>query len=366
MMNRRRFLASSLVTTGALALPGLSWATDVTATGRLIPGDRDKVLSSAADTPIEQIPNFRRLMRTMVIQLGSAAHKAGLQVMLRNAPELLVKEDIEGYWEQQHEANQPHLKSGEVFTDLMEAIDGMMVDGLYWGNAHYGVATQHGAATPYRQAAEALRQAGRKTFTVEYVKDAQAVEQLHKSATADKLISYADQEGDMSLSSVPSARPWDENPDHVAKLSLARNWLPVLDGSKFPNVETMVTALAHTSHDLLVVDPFCRGQGFSYANIAALKTKTFGSRRLVLARLPVGLASQRRWYWNADWQPGNPGFLKQPMPVDPNYWMVNYWSDDWKAIISKYFTNLIAIGVDGFLIDAADAYLAFEEMYPID
>lgn len=365
MINRRSFLASGLAV-GAMTVPGLASAFDLVATGRIVPGDRDKVLSDAADTPIDKIPNFRRQMRDIVAELGQTAHKRGLQVLLRNAPELLIKDRAESAWEYRREPNQEHLANGQVFADLLDAIDGMMVDGLYWGNAQYGTATPRAAAAPYRQAAEALRQSGRKTFTVEYLKDPAAAEEVRKSAAADKLVSYVDAEGDMTLSSVPAARPWDENADHKGRLAGARNWLPLLDGSRFADIQAMVDALVHTNHDLLVVDPFCRGQGFTFADIATLKAKPFGSRRLVLARLPVGLASKRRWYWQTEWQAGNPAFLKQPMAKDPDFWMVEYWSDDWKAILSKYFINLAAIGVDGFLIDAADAYLAFEEMYPID
>lgn len=363
MMNRRRFLAAA----GLLPFaPALGFAADVKASGRIIPGDRSKVLSSAADTPIEQIPNFRRYMREMITELGRTAHKRNLQVLVRNAPELLIKEMIEGYWEEQHEPGQPHLASGDVFTDYLDAIDGMIIDGLYWGNDRYGIATEHGAATPYRQAADVLKKAKRPVFSIEYAKDPKVVADIHKSATADKLISYVDQDGDMALASIPTERPWDENPAHVTMVSTARNWLPIFDGSKFPTRQAMIDALSHTSYDILAIDPFWRGEGFTFADVASLKTKPFGSRRMVLGRLPVGLASPKRWYWKKEWQGGPPAFLKQPMPENPNFWLVDYWSDDWKAIIGKYFTNMAAIGVDGFLIDAADAYLALEDMYPID
>lgn len=363
MINRRRFLVSAA---GALLGSAPVLAAEIKQTGRLIPDDRSKILSKAEDTPVEQIPNFRRHMRELIVELGRAAHKRGLQVLVRNAPELLVKEQIEGYWEEQREPGQEHLPSGEVFADYLDAIDGMVIDGLYWGNDRYGVATEHGAATPLRQAAEVLKKAGRGVFSIEYVKDAKAVEEVRKNAAADKLVPYVDRDGDMSLATLPAERPWAENPAHVLKAATARNWLPMFDGAKFPNRQAWVDALGHSSYDLLAIDPFWKNEGFTFADIAALKTKPFGSRRLVLARLPVGLATPGRWYWKKDWQAGQPAFLKQPMPQNPAFWMVEYWSAEWKAMLGKYFTNLTAIGVDGFLIDAADAYLAFEDMYPID
>jgi len=363
MINRRRFLAAA----GLLPLlPSLARAVEVKDTGRIIHGDRSKILSSAADTPVENIPNFRRYMRDIVTELGRTAHKRNMQVLVRNAPELLIKEKVEGFWEEQREPGQDHLALGEVFTDYLDAIDGMVVDGLYWGQDKYGVQTEHGAATPLHQAAEALRKAKRKTFSVDYAKDPKTVADIRKAAADEKVVDYVDQEGDMSLSSVPHDRPSGENPDHILTLADARNWLPVMQGDKFTTRQMWIDALKETSFDLLVIDPFWRKEGFVKTDVAALKTKPFGSRRLVFARLPVGLASPQRWYWKKEWQAGQPGFLKQPMPEDPSLWMVEYWSDDWKALLGKYFTGLASLGFDGFLLDAADGFLPFEEMYPID
>ncbi|HVI49831.1 MAG TPA: hypothetical protein VM661_01330 [Candidatus Sulfotelmatobacter sp.] len=361
MMNRRHFLASAVLLAAAPAK-----AAQVLGTGRIIPGDRDKILSRAADTPVEQIPNFRRLMRDIISELGRTAHKRDMQILVRNAPELLIKEKIEGFWEEQREPGQDHLALGDVFEDYLNAIDGMVVDGLYCGHDSYGVQTGPTAAKPLHQAVSVLQQAKRQVFAVDYAKDQQAVADIRKAAAGEKVVSYVDQEGDMSLSAVPRDRPAAENPNHVLKLADARNWLPSLQGDKFSNRQAWIDALKPTSFDLLVIDPFWRKESFVKADIDALKTKPFGSRRLVFARLPVGLAAPQRWYWKKEWQTDPPAFLKQPLPDDPNLWLVDYWNDDWKALLGKYFTGLTALGFDGFMIDSADAFISLEEIYPID
>lgn len=362
MIDRRRLL----LTLAALAAAPARVLAETRVDGRVLPEDRNKILRNVPDTPTEEIPNFRRYMREIVMVLGDAAHKRNLQLLVRNGPELLIKERLENDWEALREPTAPHINPGQTFPNYLAAIDGMVIDGLFYGHETYGVMTDKPAAAPFWEAAGALLQAKKSVFSIEYAKEPKVVDDLRKHAADAKIVSYLDQDGNMALANIPKTRPDHENPAHVTKLADARNWLPLFNADSFPDRQSLIDRLTTVGADLLVIDPFWRKEALTKADVKALKTKPFGSTRLVYARLPVGIASTKRWYWQNDWKAGLPPFLRQPIQDDPTGWLTEYWNDDWKSLLGKYFTGLADLGFDGFLLDSVDAYILFEEEYPIN
>ena len=89
-------------------------------------------------------------------------------------------------------------------------------------------------------------------------------------------------------------------------------------------------------------------------------------RRLVIARLPLGRAMADRFYWQDDWRTAPPPWLAGKDDLHPGQFHVKYWQPDWKDILSRYMQGLMDLGVDGVLLDAADEYLYFEDITPLE
>ena len=368
MIGRRAFvqgLGSLMLATPAMA--------EVRANGKVVPnGKKKKPLKDIPIVPFEQIPNHRQFMRDIVIELSAygKARVPGFIILPRNAPELLIKEKREYELETGHDPDGASLgkypEVGSVIRPYLKAIDGLFIDGAFYGGDIFDQPTSAETAKPLLQAAEALRREGRVALTVEYCNSKPAVTAASKAAAAAKTLTYIDQDGDKTLGHIPRIHPATENPAHATDLSGAKNFLPILHSEDFLSRSDWVRAMAETNYDLLIVDPFWRGADpLTFDDIKSLRYKKLGTRRLILARLPLGRARDTAYYWKREWSVGNPPWLFTPDPDDPAQTLVEYWSPEWKELLGKFMEALVNLGVDGVLLDYVDAYLPFEDMMPL-
>jgi cysteinyl-tRNA synthetase, unknown class len=145
--------------------------------------------------------------------------------------------------------------------------------------------------------------------------------------------------------------------DHISEV---RNFLYLINPSEFSSKQVFIDALKTTNYDLLLIDLFFNDETLSSSDIAALKTKANGGKRLVIAYMSIGEAEDYRYYWeeldktlihqsNADW-PGN--------------YAVRYWDPRWKQVIfgneNAYLSKIIDAGFDGCYLDIIEAYEYFE------
>jgi cysteinyl-tRNA synthetase len=126
-------------------------------------------------------------------------------------------------------------------------------------------------------------------------------------------------------------------------------------------------ALAASPADLIVID-HATHQGldtetpFTSDEIAPLKRKQDGSRRLVLAYLSIGEAESYRYYWKPDWQmaTNRPSWLGAENQRWPGDFRVDYANPEWQSLIfgtpESYLDRVIAAGFDGVYLDRVDAF----------
>jgi endo-alpha-1,4-polygalactosaminidase (GH114 family) len=321
-------------------------------------------------TPLEQIPNHRQLMRDIVIALSDYAKKRNPKflILARNAPELLVKETREWKWETMRDPDgiDKYAKVGSINRPYLKAIDGMVIDGTWYGAADYGKPTST-AKSKYLQAiGEVVRREGRRLLTIDYCADERIDTTIEAVAARAGALDYIDRDGDKMLGRIPGRLPRHENPDLVANLARAKNFLPMLRSDTFATRTDWVNALAATNYDMLMIDTFWReAESVTFDQVRQLRYKRLGSDRLVFGVLPLGLARDTRFYWKPDWKLGAPPFLAAPDPADPAQMVVNFWDEKWKEIIGKYMQGIVDLGVDGVLLDQVDAYLYFEDLMPL-
>lgn len=367
MINRRLF-ALGLGTLGLTA--GLGIPAGARANSRHT-FDKMRKSRNIPFTPFEQIPNHRQYMRDIVITLSSYAKSRNphFVMLARNAPELLIKERRE--WELQTGQDMDGADAGKysavgsVIRPYLQAIDGMLVDGLFYGMDQTDEASDETEAKPFLDALAALRKDGRRGLSIEYVKDKTKAAAAQKKAEQAKILTYIDHDADKLLAHIPGGRPPSENPQHVTDLGGVHNFLPMMRGTSFDSKEQWIAALADINYDLLLIDPFWRNEAFTIADIKALQMKPIGSKRLVLAKLSLGRALDSRFYWKSDWKVGNPEWLADSDPDHPGQIIVRYWDGAWEEIVGRYLQGLVDMGVDGVLLDDLDSYLYFEMMMPI-
>ena len=147
-------------------------------------------------------------------------------------------------------------------------------------------------------------------------------------------------------------------------LAASRSW-----GVQYQNVNVEVLANSHL--DLIVLDPSLNDsirRFISPAEMAALKRKPDGSRRLVIGYLCLGEADLKRWYWPPQWRARPPAWVGPDNVNWPGSRVVRYWDRQWQDLIvtgqRSILSTIIDMGFDGALLDRVDAYDDWHRQYP--
>jgi cysteinyl-tRNA synthetase, unknown class len=151
-------------------------------------------------------------------------------------------------------------------------------------------------------------------------------------------------------------------------LAAAKSW-----GYQLVNLDPKL--LAASPYDVLVID-YSRdgsdGKALTPAELAAIKVKPDGSKRIVLSYLSIGEAESYRYYWSKVWG-WFPAFLSPVLPnwVLPSWraklnrdwggnYAVRYWEAGWQTIIlgqGGYLDRILKAGFDGVWLDKVDSSL---------
>lgn len=335
--------------------------------------DRRKPIREMPYIPFEQVPNHRALMRRMIGQISAYCrrHAPQLAIMVRDAPELVVKGKREWQWQIWNDPAADKAGTitpiGSIDRDYLALIDGLLIDGMFSGADRYGEPTDADRHALLLAAAKGARTEGKTVLSVEYGPGPEMTDAILRQSKTDGFITWINRLGDEQLARIPKEIPAGENAGHIASLTAARNFLVMLAAGGFKSREDWVAALCDTNYDLLVLDAFWNDLvPLTYADIARLKQKKTGARRLVLADLPLGRARESAYYWKPEWRADDPSWLVARDPAQAGHWLVSYWDKGWEAVVGAHIQAAVKLGFDGFLLDQADSYLLFEDMMPID
>jgi cysteinyl-tRNA synthetase, unknown class len=153
-----------------------------------------------------------------------------------------------------------------------------------------------------------------------------------------------------------------------ATMSNVKSWaiqLRFLDRATVASAPNDLVVIDHAPHPTNDVEiPFTPEQ------IAPLKIKADGSRRIVLAYLSIGEAERYRYYWQRAWDAPEtrPKWLGDENPRWPGDYAVHFADPDWQAIIfgaqESYLDRIVRAGFDGIYLDRVDAFQDVEETTP--
>lgn len=123
-----------------------------------------------------------------------------------------------------------------------------------------------------------------------------------------------------------------------------------------------LAAAAASPFDLLVIDHARDGRDATAlrpADLARLRRKPDGTRRLVYAYLSVGEAEDYRWYWRDEWRAAPPAWLLGENADWPGNYRVAFWHSAWQGILlgaHGYVDRIAAAGFDGLYLDRCDVH----------
>ena len=161
------------------------------------------------------------------------------------------------------------------------------------------------------------------------------------------------------------SRPINENPRNINGLKNVQNYLYLTDSSSFDRQQDFVIGVSNTNYDLIIVDVFHKGRTpYSKAAVQGMKFKKLGARRLVFAYMNIGAAENYRYYWRDNWREGEPSFISESIPANPDKHYVEYWQAGWRRIITgntnSYIYGIIKQGFDGVILGGLNSFKFFE------
>jgi cysteinyl-tRNA synthetase len=199
---------------------------------------------------------------------------------------------------------------------------------------------------------------GAKVLVSEYVNDDNNIGDALTRSQNEGFLCFVRDSSNYDYKEIPATVP-NENTNNITSLIEAQNHLYLI-GADFPTKQDMISAIAATNFDIVLIDLFFGDTAFTAAEIAQLKIKNNGAQRLVISYINVGAAEKYRYYWQDGWSLGNPKWLKKHYDGYPDEFWVEYWHKEWKDIIfgnnDSYMKKIIDAGFDGAYLDNVEAY----------
>jgi cysteinyl-tRNA synthetase, unknown class len=128
---------------------------------------------------------------------------------------------------------------------------------------------------------------------------------------------------------------------------------------------------AASPFDLLVIDYSHDGSQervITPQEMAMLKRKPDGSRRLVVSYVSIGEAEDYRFYWDDAWKGRQPKWLLEENKEWKGNYPVCFWDPGWQSVVcgspGAYLDRIMALGFDGVYLDKCDVYEDLKDNLP--
>lgn len=154
---------------------------------------------------------------------------------------------------------------------------------------------------------------------------------------------------------------------HASPASLRRGRLRPVSSWRYQLRRIETKEIAASEADLLVIDyapdrVYGVELPFTPEDVAYMKSRPGGGKKLLLAYLSIGEAERYRTYWNNAWYdaPTRPAWLLDANPQWEGNFPVRFWDPQWQALVfgspEAYLDRILAAGFDGVYLDRADVF----------
>ncbi len=338
-------------------------------------------------------PNYRDEIRSIVVELSryTKARNPDFIVMGMGSLDLLVKTRQDAVREKANAPNIPisqTLPLGAPWPTYLHSFDGVILDSPFCfyptendiraaiGPISRDLSDDQKAAELERGTRQALlneidrqlgfatllRNEGGSIFAINRCNSLQSAVLAEEMMFERKIIGSTVMQDRLAI--IPTERPKNENPENIHSLSQVRTLLPLID-LPISGGEAGLRPVLGNNFDMLIISPLLRTPiPMTSADVKSLRYKAMGSRRLVLAALPLTVALNTAFYWEENWKAGNPPWLVTPNKRGDGM-VVRYWDPAWKKILGQAIEGIVNMGFDGVVLTDMDSYRVFEAMDPL-
>lgn len=256
--------------------------------------------------------------------------------------------------------------TGSPDENYIKAIDGIGQEDLFYGYTADDQATSPSDNEWLRTFLDMAKNNGTvKIMVTDYCSTHLKMDDSYAQNNSLDYISFAADHRELdNIPSYPSP-VYNENSDTISTLQDAKNFLYLIaPDNEYSTKQEFVDAVKATNYDFIIMDFFYKEEVFTASQIEELKQKANGGRRLLISYMSIGEAENYRYYWQPDWEVGNPSYIYKEDPNWPGNFYVRYWNPKWKEIIygneNSYLKKILDAGFDGVYLDIIDAFEQFE------
>ena len=305
--------------------------------------------SSETDAADEAGMDFREEMRQWVMMISTLAKAF-------NENFLIVPQNCAPLFTDNGEI------TGVLQTDFLSAINGVGYEGISYGNDRYGVPRPEKEKAGLIDLLDLGKSNGLSVLAVDYCSGENKTREAFMLDEDHGFLGFAAES--FALDTIP-AGSHNANTKDIKSLDDAENWLILLNPEKYSSKDELISALAATEYDILVIDAFFDTDDMlGPQDTERLKWKASGGSRLVIAYLSIGEAEDYRYYWKEEYDENPPEWMLGENPRWEGNYPVKYWDENWRDIIAtgdgSYLSRILKAGFDGVYLDIVDAYETFE------
>ena len=310
------------------------------------------MLIACQDDSPEITTDYRQEMRSFVQEISQYAGviHPGFIIIPQNGVELVSSSGEE---------------NGSPVMEYLTAITGIGQESLLYGYAADDQATPLEARNWTQSFLDlAHDSAGVVIMVIDYCYTPNRMSESYTWNSNQDYISFAADHRELDNIPFYPTSIWNENDAVVSSLADVANFLYLINPQQFSSRQDLVEAIAATNYDLIIMDYFFNDEAYDAGQIEQLRQKANGGERLLVAYMSIGEAEEYRYYWQSEWDDNYPTWLADENPNWPGNYRVEYWQEEWQAIIfgsdSAYLDRVLATGFDGVYLDIIDAFEFFE------
>ncbi len=238
-------------------------------------------------------------------------------------------------------------------SKYLAAIDGFGIEELFYDS--------DGNLNPDEERLAMLRELknDKPIMVADYVKDSTQYNDAVERNLNEGFLCFPRRKNNYNYEEIPE-EVINENDNDILQLSDAKNYLYLIGDPDFETKSQLIYHLITTNYDVIFLDLWFKDEIFTRGDLAQLKTKANGGKRLVISYINVGAAENYRYYWKEKWKLHRPGWLKKPYDGYEDEIWVKFWKKEWKEIMfgndNSYMKKIIDADFDGAYLDNVESY----------
>ena len=307
--------------------------------------------------PIGLEVDTREKMRKFIQSITTFARRfnPNFSIVTHDALELLIKRDV--------------VDENEYFParTYMRTIDGVMTNGLLFSQKVFGEPVAEKIKAKKHKLLGIAKSNGLPVFVIDFSTENLNIEESFRLNKNRGYISTTLPGPLAEIGSLPKypLRPFGEHSNSILSLKDVSTFAYLTNTSTYGHQAEFAMKMHDTNYDLLIIEVLHGRKPLTKRTLETLKYKKVGGKRMVFAKVNIGIAATHQFYWKSYWREGSPNWIKDPKHNNHDNYFVEFWNPEWQKIFfgdnNSYIYGLISLGFDGVVLEGIEeAYRFFE------